>query len=377
MDERTARIALACLVEPGTAGVAERVAELGAGHVLHEVLRGAGSAPSARAGSQPVAGRLGPDDVPDMLAAMRARGVRVVVPGDAEWPNHLSDLPEPPLALWVRGGLDLRVAALRSVAVVGSRACTAYGERATAQLVQGLAELGWSVVSGAAFGIDAAAHRAALGVGGPTVAVLACGIDQAYPRAHESLLCRIADHGAVVTELPPGSAPLKHRFLARNRIIAGLTRGTVVVEAARRSGALATANRALALDRPLMAVPGPITAMASSGTNRLLHDEVARTVCSAEEVVAVLLERPGAADLAGPGVATGAFSPGGSGQDAAVGLAASSRAVLAALPRRGGRQVDELAARAELPAAACLAELGLLELAGLVRRGAAGWRRCD
>ncbi len=234
-----------------------------------------------------------------MLAEMARRGVRVVVPGEAEFPSQLLDLPEPPLALWVRGPLDLRAAALRSVAVVGARACTAYGERATVAVAGGLAADGWAVVSGGAFGIDAAAHRAALAVGGPTIAVLACGVDVTYPRAHDALLARIGDSGLVVSELPPGSQPLKHRFLARNRVIAALSRGTVVVEAARRSGAVSTASRALELGRVVMAVPGPVTSMASSGTNRLLHEQVARAVSDSDEVVSLLTRCD--VSLGGPG----------------------------------------------------------------------------
>ena len=189
------------------------------------------------------------------------------------------------------------------------------------------------MVSGAAFGIDAAAHRAALGVGGPTVAVLACGVDVAYPRAHDALLCRIADAGVVISELPPGSQPLKHRFLARNRVIAALSRGTVVVEAARRSGAVATASRALELGRVVMAVPGPITSMASSGSNRLLHEQVARAVSDSTEVAA-LLRGPGPAGDTTPGDADG----GSDGSDHAEvdaqlgGLPEEARRVLEHLP---------------------------------------------
>ena len=361
MDERTTRIALACLVEPGEPGVAEQLAELGPHAALDRALaRGAGTA---------VTGRLAPHLVPAMLEAMAARGVRVLVPGDPEFPTQLADLPEPPMALWVRGPLDLRAAVLRSVSIVGARASTPYGERATALLSGGVAELGWAVVSGAAFGIDAAAHRAALGVGGPTVAVLACGIDRAYPRAHETLLCRIGDDGAVVSELPPGSDPLRHRFLARNRIIAALSRGTVVVEAARRSGALATAQRALEIGREVMAVPGPITSMASSGPNRLLHERTARAVTSADEIVALLTGQDGATADPSPGTPGHSPDPGGP----AVPSAAAE--VLARLPLRGGRTVEELALLSGQPQVACLAQLGVLEMLGLARRTARGWRR--
>ena len=364
--ERQARIALACLVEPGTAGVAETIAE-------HGVAEALGRLRNRRPASR-VVGRIDPDDVPGMLAEMSRRGVRVVLPGEPEFPSQLLDLPEPPLALWIRGPLDLRAAALRSVSVVGARACTAYGERATAALAGGLAEDGWAVVSGGAFGIDAAAHRAALAVGGPTVAVLACGVDVAYPRAHDALLCRIADSGVVVSELPPGSEPLKHRFLARNRVIAALSRGTVVVEAARRSGAVSTASRALELGRVVMAVPGPVTSMASSGTNRLLHEQSARAVSDSAEVASLLL---GSGQASAPVHAADRATDGPEASGPGAGsLPDEARSVLDALPRRGSRTVEAAAAAAGIDPAACLAHLGLLEIVGLARRTGAGWRRC-
>jgi DNA processing protein len=362
--ERERVIALACLIEPGTPGIAELIAERGVEEVL-------GRLSTHRKASQ-VVGRLQPEQVPGMLAEMTRRGVRVVLPGEPEFPSQLLDLPEPPLALWIRGPLDLRAAALRSVAVVGARACTAYGERATAAVAGGLAQEGWAVVSGGAFGIDAAAHRAALGVGGPTVAVLACGVDVAYPRAHDALLARIADSGLVVSELPPGSQPLKHRFLARNRVIAALSRGTVVVEAARRSGAVSTASRALELGRVVMAVPGPVTSMASAGTNRLLHEQVARAVSDSVEVVAL---------LAGSGLSGDAAEVIGAGdltEPARLsGLPDAARAVLDVLPSRGNRSVESAAERVGISPAACLAHLGLLEIVGLARRAGSGWRRCE
>ena len=364
MSDRHCAIALAAMVEPGTPGIAEQVAE----HGVQEVL----ARQRTHSRRPHVVGRLDLDDVPAMVAEMSRRGVRILLPGESEFPSQLLDLPEPPLALWVRGPLDLRAAALRSVAVVGARACTAYGERATAALAGGLAEDGWAVVSGGAFGIDAAAHRAALAVGGPTVAVLACGVDVAYPRAHDALLCRIADAGLVVSELPPGSQPLKHRFLARNRVIAALSRGTVVVEAARRSGAVSTASRALELGRVVMAVPGPITSMASAGTNRLLHEQVARAVCDSAEVAGLLL---------GPGMEQSEHEADAVGRAvpqirALAGLPEEAVRVLDALPARGDRSVDSAAERAGLGPAACLAHLGLLEIAGLARRTGTGWRRC-
>ena len=384
-------VAVACLAEPGAPGVADRVAEHGPHAVLVELAASAAARP-------PVPGRIDPADVPAMLADQDRRGVRVLVSGDAEFPSQLLDLPEPPLALWVRGPMDLRMTTLRSVAVVGSRACTPYGERATAMIAGGLAETAWAVVSGGAFGIDAAAHRAALGVGGATVAIMAGGVDVVYPRAHDSLLCRIADTGALVSELPPGSPPLRHRFLARNRLIAAVSRGTVVVEAARRSGAIATANRAMELGRAVMAVPGPITAMASAGTNRLLHEQAARAVADSHEVVDLVLGHgTGAGSGAGgldrrhgrelragddpPSQGTGATDRGNEAQECLPlqvhGLPEEVRGILGALPRRGGISLGSVAGRVCEPEAVCLARLGLLEVAGLVTRSRRGWRRCD
>ena len=359
---REAVLALASAVEPGTLGVSESVIEHGIDATLVRLTR------RCRPRAHP------PDttvDIPVMLAECARRGIRVLIPGDAEFPSQLLDLPEPPLALWVRGPLDLRAAALRSVAVVGARACTAYGERATGVVAGGLAEQGWAVISGGAFGIDAAAHRTALAVGGPTVAVLACGMDVTYPRAHGSLFARIADEGLLISELPLGSAPLKHRFLARNRIIAAISRGTVVVEAARRSGAMATASRALELGRVVMAVPGPITSMASSGTNRLLHEGSARAVSDPAEVSGLLVGAPG--HLTGESAGD---EPGGErrGPDLA-GLPEGVRDVLAVLPRRGGRPIEVVAQASGTAPATCLAHLGLLEILGLTRRTPAGWRR--
>lgn len=213
-------------------------------------------------------------------------GARVLIPGDEEWPDGLDDLGEGavPHCLWVRGPLHLADSLRRSVAVVGSRAATDYGRRVAAEISGGMVDRGFTVLSGAAFGIDAAAHRAALAQEGATVAVLACGVDRPYPAAHERLLAIMADQGAVVSELPPGCVPHRHRFLLRNRLIAALTRGTVVVEAGLRSGALSTARRAADLGRPLGAVPGPVSSAASAGCHQLVRDALGVLVTDAAEV---------------------------------------------------------------------------------------------
>lgn len=215
------------------------------------------------------------------------KGGRYLIPGDGEWPTQLSALgPAAPWGLFVVGA-ELRVAAARSVAVVGARAATQYGLHVASDLATDLASRGWAVVSGGAYGIDAAAHRGALAVAGTTIAALAFGVDVAYPRGHASLFARLRDEGGVlVSEFPPGTTPTKPRFLMRNRIIAALTRGTVVVEAAHRSGALNTAAVARRLGRPVLVVPGPVTSALSVGCHRLARgDDAARIVTDAAEVI--------------------------------------------------------------------------------------------
>jgi DNA processing protein len=250
------------------------------------------------------------------------------------------------------------------VAVVGARASTSYGEHVTAQLVSGLSDRGFTVVSGGAYGIDAAAHRAAVTHGGHTIALMAGGVDRFYPQGNHELLRRVVDGGAVVAEVPPGSTPFKQRFLARNRLIAAATRATVVVEAAWRSGALSTARRAADLLRPVGAVPGPVTSMASGGCHQLLRDGVATCVTDAAE----------AAELAG---SLGSdVAPAKLGRaDATDGLGAAERAVLDALPARGGADAAALVRVAGRAPPEVLGALGILESRGLVTCDGALWRR--
>jgi DNA processing protein len=199
-------------------------------------------------------------------------GVKLITPDHADWPVRLNDLgPRAPFALWVRGNSKL-LQAESPIAVVGARAATGYGEHMTMEIAAGLVERDFTIVSGAAYGIDGMAHRAALAANGMTIAYLAGGVDRFYPSGHDALLTRIAEHGAVVSELPVMSAPTKWRFLARNRLIAASTRSTVVVEAGFRSGSLNTAGHAIALGRPVGAVPGPVTSAASAGCHRLLRE---------------------------------------------------------------------------------------------------------
>jgi DNA processing protein len=289
-------------------------------------------------------------------------GGRFLCPGEGDWPGQLDDLGDGrPLGLWVRGPASLRLWALRSVAVVGARQCTDYGAHMAALLGTGLAEAGWVVVSGAAYGVDGAAHKGALHVGGATIGVLACGVDVAYPRGNADLIGTIAERGLLVGELPPGDHPTRARFVLRNRVIAALTRGTVVVEARYRSGSLITARRAAALGRVTMGVPGPCTSEMSQGVHEMLRGD-AVIVTGAAEVV----EMVGSigADLAPP--RRGPVLP----RDL---LRPATARVLEALPGRGSTREEEIARAAGAARADTLGRLHELQALGFVTRKEDGW----
>ncbi|RJL21786.1 DNA-protecting protein DprA [Bailinhaonella thermotolerans] len=299
------------------------------------------------------------------LAATERAGARVVVPGDPGWPTQLDDLGDArPLILWLRGDAEFRFACLRSVAIVGSRACTAYGAQVAADFAGTLSERGWTVVSGGAYGIDGAAHRGALSGGAPTVCVLACGVDVPYPAGHTHLFDAIRADGVLVSESPPGARPARTRFLVRNRVIAALSRGTLVVEAAIRSGALNTAAHAADLSRHVAAVPGPVTSELSAGCHRLLRESAATCVTTPEELIELIGEMGG--DLApvrrAPTLPLDTLSP-------------EARRVLDALPARGGAGPATIAIAAGLPLTDALAHLGHLSAIGQARQTPQGWRR--
>ncbi len=215
-------------------------------------------------------------------------GVQALIPGDEHWPTQLDELDVAmrPIMLWVRG--DASLLASRSVAIVGARACTSYGEHVTMEIAQDLARAGITVISGASYGIDGMAHRATLAAGGKTVAVMASGVDRAYPAGNTELIELIAATGALVSELPPGSTPTKHRFAMRSLLITALSSAVVVTEAGFRSGALSTVGYTDFIERPVGAVPGPITSAASAGTNHLIRERVAVLVSSGADVLALL-----------------------------------------------------------------------------------------
>jgi DNA processing protein len=310
-----------------------------------------------------------PDLAPERdLATMARLGGRMLIPSDELWPQQLADLGiQEPICLWWRGheqplpGLDT------CVALVGSRDSTSYGGAVTGDVAYSLAQRGYTVVSGGAYGIDAHAHRAALAGGSgplPTIAVMAGGVDRFYPSGNEDLLRAVANQGAVLAEVPPGSAPTRYRFLQRNRLIAALSAVTVVVEARWRSGALNTAHHAETLGRAVGAVPGSVHSANSAGCHRLLRDGGAVCVTDAAEI----------AELASPsGTALPEQRHGGAQvQD---GLTLEDLILLDALPLRSTTSVEKLSAVAGLGQESVRAGLGRLGLLGLAVSERGGWKR--
>jgi DNA processing protein len=312
----------------------------------------------------------------DDLELLARRGGRLITPDSDEWPvlafaafaafkgatgDRAKLRGAPPMVLWAQGPARLDQAAQRAAAVVGTRAATSYGEHVAADLAAGLVERDVVVVSGGAYGIDGAAHRAALAGEGITVAVLAGGLDIPYPAGHSALLHRIGQHGLVFTEYPPGVRPARHRFLTRNRLVAAVAGAAVVVEAGLRSGAANTAAWARALGRVVAAVPGPVTSSASAGCHALLRNG-AELVTRAEDIVE-LVGRIGelAPDEPRPTTLLDRLSE-------------AERRVYEALPGRGAATVDEIAVASGLVPQQVLGPLAILEVSGLAQRHESRWR---
>jgi len=382
LEELFARAAWTGIAEPGDGTAGAVVAALGAAPALRALM--AECTAAALASRMREAGADVPDD--DRLRSALARwapraglrgtvgslrqaarvGAKLLAPSDPRWPGGVDELGDhAPLALWMRG-TDVALDALpRSLSLVGARAATGYGEHVTMEASAGLVDRGYAIVSGAAYGIDGMAHRAALASRGITVAFLAGGVDRFYPSGHDALLTRIAQEGAVLSELPCGEAPTKWRFLQRNRLIAAASLATVVLEAGWRSGSLNTAGHASTLGRPLGAVPGPVTSAASAGCHRLIRDYTAVCVTNPDEM-AELAPLDGQPPL---------FEP----DDAAGGAAAAADPppevvrLVDALSVRSPRDVADLAARAGLSFDAVRALLGTLELEGAVAERERGW----
>lgn len=297
-DERSARVVLAATLEPDDSMTGRLIAAVGA---VEAVRLGSGTGAFPRAVGtvegelwrNKVAPRLDAGTVERALVVTDRLGLGILVPGDRDWPSGLADLGDrTPTALWVHGATSFLAAPLHDrVTLTGARAATGYGEHVAGELASDLTSTDRIVVAGGAYGIDRAAHRAALSAGGQTIAVLANGLDRLYPAGNQDLLGRVGDVGVLVSEMAPGAAPTRWRFLARNRILAAVSGATVVVEAGYRSGSLNVAACAAQIGRPVGAVPGPVTSAASSGTHRLLREGIAAIVTGTEDVNA-LLDRP-------------------------------------------------------------------------------------
>lgn len=355
------------LVEPGDRAACRFVHGLGAEAAARAVVAGDDSRVEQRWRA-----RLAVSDVRQDLRRLERVNGRVVIPGDDEWPVLLDDLGDrAPFCLWVRGPAELGRDGRRTVAVVGARAASTYGDYVASELGFGLADRGITVVSGAAHGIDAAAHRGALASGrtsaiasgGTTIAVLAGGVDRSYPRGNYRLIEQIAGCGNVVSESPPGCAPTRWRFVQRNRLIAALTGATVVVEAALRSGTSITAREAADLGRQVGAVPGPVTSPASAGCHELLRNG-AVCVTRAEEAVELV-------SGIGEGLERRMPTPDAEHD----GLPPDDLRVLDAVPLRRPARTETVARTAGLDPARTASALTLLEMRGLVRGGVAGWVR--
>jgi DNA processing protein len=370
-EERLARAYLLRVAEPPAPALNAFVADRGP-------LAAAGA---VRAGDCPprvrdeTAARRDFDRAEQDLAAGERQGARLVTPEDDEWPawpllcldqatrRGVQGMAQP-LALWVRGERRLDEAAAAAVAVVGARAATGYGEHVAGEIAYELAGRELPVFSGAAYGIDGAAHRGALAAAGITVALLGCGLDAGYPAGHVVLLSKIVERGGlVVSEYPPGTTPARHRFLVRNRLIAALSEGTVVVEAGRRSGARNTATTAGALGKVVMAVPGPVTSATSIGCHELVQESAATLVTSADDVIENVgrlgTYRP---DKARPRRPTDRLGP-------------DALRVHEALDRRDGKSAEQVAAESGVPMAKVRALLSALEVDELAERCDSGWKQ--
>jgi len=357
-QDRFARAAWSRVAEPGDS-VANRLIRT---HGPVAALQLAAS--GADQGMQRFMPRIEVLDVERDLEIGAKFSARVVCPGDPEWPQGLDDLVAPPYCLWVRGPVDIASSCGRSVAVVGARSATPYGEMVSTEMAAGLGERRFTIISGAAFGIDAAAHRGALATGATTIAVLAGGVERPYPSSHAALIGRIVEVGAVVSEVAPGSAPTKTRFLQRNRMIATMSRGTVVVEAGLRSGSLNTARTAAEHSRVVVAVPGPVTSMMSAGCHEAIRSGMAQLVTDAAEAAEAIGDY-------GIDLAPARRGPTRAGDE----LDEHAARLLSALPDRKGVPVSRLAVCCGLSVSEVRSLLGRLDLGALAERHGEGWRQ--
>ena len=363
-DDRLARMGLAAAHDAGDQVLVKLVREQGAGEVWDFIRSGRGQTSLAQ--------RAAGVDLDELRRQTEAAQARFLVPGDPEWPAGVADLAwgdsvggygGEPLGLWVLGKLRLDQMP-PGVAIIGSRASTAYGEHVASDWSAGVAEKGYVVVSGGAYGIDACAHRGAVAAGGRTLAVMAGGLRQFYPAGNAALIRKIAEVGAVVSEYPPDHPPSRTRFLVRNRLIAALSKVTLIIEGAVRSGAQNTVSWALSIQRPVLAAPGPVTSAMSVTPHRLIRNGEAVLVGCMDDVLAAL--RPFDSSI-----------PNYRREQPTVldSLTAEQRQIHEALSARRSLNVDELAALTGQPVYSLMVGLGQLRQAGLaVETRPSQWR---
>ena len=286
-DERAARIILAVASEPSDAVTGRMIRAVGATEaVARAVADEVPAGPDGDTWQRRLTPRIDVTQAQRVIAETERHGMQVLIPGDADWPASVNALGDhAPVALWAKGDTALLAGPMWDrLTITGARASTGYGEHITTDLVQSAVSDARTVLSGGAYGIDGAAHRAALTFGGSTIAVLAGGLDRPYPAGHTELLGRVADDGLLVSELPPGAAPTKWRFLQRGRLLAALSGTVLIAEAGYRSGSLHTAARAIELGRPVGAIPGPLTSAASAGCHRLMRDGLGSIITGYDDV---------------------------------------------------------------------------------------------
>lgn len=382
--ELTARVVWSVLAEPGDGTAGQLVKDLGAAASLELVYRARSTSSSTELrhdaagvrdavaaayrtrGLEPPAGvhagflrwqpRMDPKLIASVFSMAAASAAELLTPDDPQWSRGLVDLgPHAPLLLWALGDVELLRDYDTSVAMVGTRAATGYGNHVATEFASGLADRGWTVVSGGAYGIDAASHRAALAAKGLTIAVMAGGLHSFYPVGNSELIARVAREGLVVAEVPFGTPPTPFRFLARNRMIAAMTSAVVVVEAGSRSGSINTANHAFDLERPIGVVPGPITSPSSAGCHEILKNRPSEVVTSVDDIVHLAKGSISAPEpLADP-------------EDPRY------TRVLTALSARNARSVAAIAQKSGMGEGETAGLLGVLLLDGMVRKTEGGW----
>lgn len=296
-DERTARVMLSMMIEPADRTVGRLLRREGAVETLR-LLDAGGSMLGVRAEeasilhhtAQQFASRGGLGD--DLAGALDGSHAPLI-PGDAHWPVSVDALGDrAPYVLWAKGATSFLANGQEDrVTITGSRASTSYGDHVAGELAHDASHAEQIVVSGGAYGIDGAAHRAALSSGGQTIAVMPAGLDRLYPAGHRGMLEQVGDVGLLMSEMPPGAAPTRHRFIARGRLLAALSSATVIVEAGARSGSLHVAREAHALGRSVGAVPGPVTSAASTGTHLLLSEGTAALVTGHHDLATLTSDR--------------------------------------------------------------------------------------